>query len=239
MKVIYRISDSGQSKIKPEYITKRGCFLHFMKVFGEYEIYIIADNVGEETYTFLTKYVKPERITRTQLHNAKSFLYSVRFAIEHFGENDSVYLAEDDYLYTPNAPGIIEEGLGIGDYSTGYDHPDKFLNTSIGLNGGNPLIRNGGEVTFVLLSESSHWKITNSTTMTFATKVKYLKEDYPIYEKYCQNNIPGDFAMFLELARNNKRKLVSPLPGVSTHGETAWLSRLTDWSEQIKNRLIE
>ena len=238
MKVIYRISDGGQAKNKPEYVTKRGCFLHFMKVFYSYDIYVVADNVSDDTFNFLKEYVPESKIRRTQLHNAKSFLYSVRFAIENFDDSESVYLAEDDYIYTPNAPVIIEEGLTIGDYSTGYDHPDKFFNPSIGITGGNPLIRNGGEITTVLISNSTHWKVTNSTTMSFASTVSTLKKDYPIYEKYCQGNIPGDFAMFLELAKlPNRRKLVSPLPGVSTHGETIWLTRLVNWAKEIKNTL--
>ena len=234
MKVIYRISDGGQSKVKPEYVTKRGCFIHFIKVFKGYDIYIIADNVSDETYEFLLGYVSESKIMRTKLHNCKSFLYSVRYAIENFNESELIYLAEDDYLYLPHAPKIIEEGLTIGDYSTGYDHPDKYYNPSVGLYGGNPLIRNGGEITFVLLTESSHWKVANSTTMTFAASVKTLKEDYSVYEKYCTGVVPNDFQMFLELARIPKRrKLVSSLPGVSTHGETAWLSRLTDWGKEI------
>jgi hypothetical protein len=40
---------------------------------------------------------------------------------------------------------------------------------------------------------------------------------------------PRDFDMFLEL-RENGVSLMTPIPGYSTHGETNWLSPLTDWS---------
>jgi hypothetical protein len=36
--------------------------------------------------------------------------------------------------------------------------------------------------------------------------------------------------MFLEL-RQQGELLITPLPGYATHGETAWLSPLTDWSK--------
>jgi len=36
--------------------------------------------------------------------------------------------------------------------------------------------------------------------------------------------------MFLEL-RQQGELLITPIPGYATHGETAWLSPLTDWSQ--------
>ena len=60
MYIFYRISDSSQktidsnskivNKIKPSYINKKSCFLNFYKVFSCEDIYIIADNVSDETY---------------------------------------------------------------------------------------------------------------------------------------------------------------------------------------------
>ena len=89
----------------------------------------------------------------------------------------------------------------------------------------------GGEITKIYLSKSCHWKLANSTTMTFAGKVKSLKRDESILRKWTNmGSYPRDFDMFLEL-RDNGISLMTPIPGYSTHGETAWLSPLTDWSE--------
>ena len=153
---------------------------------------------------------------RTKLSNAGSFMYSVNFAINNFKDNDKVYFAEDDYVYTKDASNIIEEGLDIADYTTGYDHPDKYMNKNEG--GPNPFISSGGEVTRVIISKNHHWKLTNSTCMTFSTHVSTLKKDLPIYVKYCSTTHPYDFDMWCDLIRNNKRKLISSIPGVSTHG---------------------
>jgi hypothetical protein len=108
-----------------------------------------------------------------------------------------------------------------------YDHPDKYLPPS---KGGNPYCEGGAEDTRVYKTDSVHWKITNSTTMTFAAKVSTLKENENILRKHTSGTHPNDFQMFLELRANNKL-LITSIPGYSTHGETAWLSPLTDWSK--------
>lgn len=230
MKIIYRISDGGNIKNKPDYVTKKGVFHHFYKIFKGHDIYIVADNVSEDTLSFLNKYVNNDKIIKTSLGNSKSFIFSVSLAINLFSLEDIVYFCEDDYLYTQRAANIIEEGLLISDYCSGYDHPDKYINTVDG--GDNPLITDGGELTRVLITNNSHWKYTNSFCMTFASKVKILLEDFPIYEKYCQYNIPNDFHMFQEL-RTKGRKLVSCLPAVSTHGESKYLAPFINWENEI------
>jgi hypothetical protein len=228
MKVLYRFSDGGYNKIKPSYVTKRGCLLHFLQVFKNYDIYLFADNVTDETFQFLKQHIDESKIYRTSLNNAGSFMNSLRFAINNFDDNEKIYFAEDDYIYLNEAPQIIEEGLDIADYSSGYDHPDKYVNHNEG--GPNPFIVNGGELTRVILSKSRHWKVTNSCCMTFATTVKKCKEDYRVFESFCSTNHPYDFQIFCELYKKG-RKLVSCIPAVSTHGETQWLSKFIDWEK--------
>jgi len=231
MKIIYRISDLGYKKEKPPYVTKLGCFLHFFNRFRGYDIRVIADNVSDETYKFLCEHIGEEFIIRTSLSNAQSFLYAVRYAIENFDDDEKVYFAEDDYLYTKDAPQIIAEGLDIADYSSGYDHPDKYMDPSVG---GNPQVSEGGELSRVLVSSHRHWKTTNSFCMTFATRVRTMKEDIGIYKKHCEGTHPEDYSMCLDLVSQNKRRLISCLPAVSTHGETRWLSKFIDWEKEIK-----
>jgi hypothetical protein len=66
--------------------------------------------------------------------------------------------------------------------------------------------------------------------MTFAAKVSTLKQDEAILREYTSGTYPDDFKMFLAL-REKQKGLITPIPGYSTHGETAWLSPLTDWSK--------
>ena len=232
MKILYRISDGGYKKNKPNYVTKRDCFLHFLKIFHGYDIFVFADNISQETYDFLAERISTDKIIKTSLNNGHSFIYAYQYALTKFDNEEKIYFAEDDYIYTEEAPRIIEEGLSLSDYSSGYDHPDKYINTNEG--GPNPFINNGGELTRVMVTKSRHWKYTNSCCMTFASKIKTLKEDYFVFRKHCATGYPYDFRIFEEL-RKKGRKLASCIPAVSTHGETEWLSKFVDWEKEMNN----
>jgi hypothetical protein len=242
MKIVYRISDGGNNKIKPDYVNdKERMFLHFLNRFNGSEIYVFTDNVKDETYAKIMNHVNNHEnksnitLSRISLGNSKSFLHCVDFAIKHFNDTDKIYFAEDDYIYKQNAADVIEDGLNIADYVSGYDHPDKYINYKDG--GPNPFIENGGEQTRVLLSKKHHWKITNSCCMTFATTVKTIKEDYSIFEYCCKDRIPNDFVLFCDLYKYKNRKVISALPAVSTHGETQWLSPFIDWESEFNESL--
>ena len=105
-------------------------------------------------------------------------------------------------------------------------------------------MREGGESTRVLLTRSTHWKLTNSTTMTFATRVKTLAADKPVWWWHTRRAHPEDFRIFRHLTRRRftgpRRRLVSPIRGYSTHAEVAWLTPLVDWVERgaAPDRLI-
>ena len=235
MKVIYRISDKGNQKVRPPYVTPCNCFLHFINIFKGCDVRVIADNVEDTTYNFLLSYVEKDKIIRTSLLNGGSFIFAVNYAIANFADDEKIYFAEDDYIYTKDAPQIIEEGLTIADYSSGYDHPDKYHNHDEG--GPNPFISGGGEQTRVVITQSSHWKFTNSCCMTFATTVKILKEDNEQYMKYCGGKYCGDFALFCDLLQTKQRKLVSCIPSVSTHGESFYLAKFIDWDKEFQQSL--
>jgi hypothetical protein len=229
MKIIYRISDSGYNKIKPKYINNRNCLWNAVNTFQEVDFedwIVIADNVSEETDVIIQGYVPKERIEYVSVgHGAGTFNLALDKALT-FDDNEIVYFCENDYLHLPNSKKVIEEGLNeIGaDFVSLYDHPDKYID------GANPYVQGGGEMTRVMLSTSSHWKVTNSTTMTFASKVKTLRKTENILREYTQGSYPRDFDMFVHLY-NSAHYLVTPIPGYSTHGETAWLTPLIDWQK--------
>ena len=231
MKILYRISDAGYSKIKPDYITNEACLKNFCSVFFEYisDIYTIADNCSESTLDMINKYIDPINIEKVSIgHGAGTFNLALDRALK-MDNNEVVYFVENDYLHKQQSSKAIQEGLSLGaSFVSLYDHPDKYLDPS---NGGNPYCEGGAEDTRVYLTDSCHWKITNSTTMTFASTVATLKRTEPILRKYTnQGHYPDDFKMFMDLREQNEL-LVTPLPGYATHGETAWLSPITDWSQ--------
>jgi hypothetical protein len=234
MKIIYRISDSGYAKVKPNYINNENCLKNALKEFPL--IYnnwtVIADNVSEKTNEMIMKYFCPGHVIHVNIgHGAGTFNIALDIALK-YKDNDIVYFLENDYLHRPGAAKVLLEGFKLGaDYVTLYDHPDKFLPA---YKGGNPLVEDGGEATKVLLSESTHWKFTNSTTMTFASTINNIARDESILRDYTKGQYPEDFKMFIAL-RYVESSLISPIPGYSTHGETQWLSPLIDWEEIAKN----
>jgi hypothetical protein len=230
MKLIYRISDAGYNKVKPSYIGNENCLSNATKIFDQAEWLVIADNTSSPTDEMISKY--QSNVTKVSVgHGAGTFNLALTEALK-LNDNEIVYFLENDYLHKPNSLEILLEGFDIGaDYVALYDHPDKYID------GANPYVEGGGEVTKVFLSKSCHWKLTNSTTMTFAAKVKTLRQDEEILRSFTQGSYPRDFEMFLAL-RDKGRSLITPIPGYATHGETAWLSPLTNWDDICNNTNI-
>jgi hypothetical protein len=125
---------------------------------------------------------------------------------------------------------LLKKGINLGaTFISLYDNPDKYLSPE---DGGNPYCFGGAEDTRVYATESTHWKITNSTTMTFAAKVSTLKRVEPILRKHTQLKYPQDFQIFTDLREQNEL-VITPIPGYSTHGETDWLSPFINWEEYV------
>jgi hypothetical protein len=229
VKIIYRISDSGYNKIKPTYINNEACLKNAIQTFPwfDHDWVILADNISEETRTMIKKYISEKFIKDVSVgHGAGTFNLALDEALQK-PDWQVVYFLENDYLHKLNSDKVIKEGLDLGpSFVSLYDHPDKYLSPS---QGGNPYCEGGAEDTRVYLTKSTHWKITNSTTMTFAATVSTLKRTEGTLRKYTRGSYPEDFKMFLDL-REQGELLISTIPGYSTHGETAWLSPLTDWS---------
>jgi hypothetical protein len=229
MKIIYRISDAGYNKVKPDYINNQKCLTNASWAFQDAEWLIIADNTPPETDAMIEEWKNDNAIVKKVSvgHGAGTFNLALNEALT-YDDNEIIYFIENDYLHKPQSQKILEEGFGLGaSFVSLYDHPDKYLESS---QGGNPYCEGGAEDTRVYLTNSCHWKITNSTTMTFASTVSTLKRVESILRKHTSGTHPNDFQMFLELRQQNEL-LITPIPGYSTHGETAWLTPLTNWSK--------
>ena len=228
MRIIYRISDAGYNKVKPDYINNENCLANATKEFDDSIWSVIADNISEDTNNMIQKYVTRNCILYTEKGNgAATFNLALDEALT-YDDDEIIYFIENDYLHKPGSQKIIQEAFELGaSFVSLYDHPDKYM---IPEKGGNPYCEGGAEDTRVYKSNSVHWKITNSTTMTFASKVSTLKRIEPILRKWTSGIHPDDFQMFLELRKNNEL-LLTPIPGYSTHGETAWLAPFTDWKK--------
>lgn len=227
--IIYRISDAGYAKEKPYYINNENCLKNAVRQFPleKCDWWVIADNVSESTFEMILKYIPEQYIRKVSVGNGAG---TFRLAYEHaltYQSHDCIYFLENDYLHMEYSRECLLEAFGLNEaeYITLYDHPDKY-----GYDTGNPFVF-GGEKSRVFLTPSAHWKITNSTTMTFAARVKTLQQDKDIFWKWTSSPHPYDFQIFYELMTFRKRRLISSIPSYSTHGEVRFLAPLTDWEK--------
>ena len=228
IKVYYRLSnlEAGISKKKIPNATKKHCLENCISEFGLENITVLGDRLNNETKDYVTS-LKLRLIEVNNGTGSGTFRDALNLVIKECDDKDMVYLLEDDFLHKCNSKNLLIEGLSNYDaYVTLYDHPDKYINKE---NGGNPFIQQGGEVTRLFKTKSIHWKITNSTVMSFAAKVSRLKADYDLIIKHSSANITDSFSFFTELSQTKRIPVISSIPGFSTHCEALWLSPLTDW----------
>lgn len=222
MRLFYRFSDKGKDPVNFGYKhNKFYCFASFINSFKDKHIDLFLDNCKKETiekFKGLKDYASNISngsidIHITELGNSAGALHVFKYAIEKYPEDD-YYFSEDDYLYKDlDCQSILEEGLLYADYCSLYDHGDKYplFNRQP-----NPEIKGIGEETILYRTSSTHWKYTNSTTMTFAVRNDVLKSDIDIIKAHCIGSAPLDYHMFIKL-RDKNRTIATPVPGLSTH----------------------
>lgn len=229
LKIFYRLTDNGKQSIKPDYVNWKSCFLNLLKNFDKKTITVIADNIGEETYRFLKRVLDAPNIIRTSLGCSKSFIFTISKALQNSSLEDTVYIIDNEYIHCEGAKKVLLEGLHHADYVSLYDHLDKYMNPSP-----NPYVKNGGEVTKVIVSKSTHWKFTNSTYLTFACKYRTLMDDRNTIIKHCVSQmIPDHVSLFVDLIQNKNRKLITPIPGYATLGVTKYMAPFRNWEDII------
>src|SRR3990167_1312854 len=124
-----------------------------------------------------------------------------------------LYFVEDDYLHNPSWIEILLEGFQLPDidYVTLYDHQDKYFLY--------PELQSQ-----IFVTPSCHWRTTPSTTNTFAVRFRTLLADLAIHRKYSRNRkISADHKKFIHLQKKGRR-LISSIPGWSTHAEPDFAS---------------
>lgn len=214
-------------RIRPEWFSKSKAFDNFKKTIdprlANYTI-VYDEYFGKIENTFLSQ---EEGVKIINCGNeCDSFLQTLEIIKNcNFSNGTVVYFLEDDYLHRPNWCNILFEGFTIPrtDYVTLYDF-NMFINI--------------GCYSEIFTSKSTHWRAIPGTTNTFATTYKTLMEDYETHKKYStyikQGNNEHQFSRdrdkFLELSENGRR-IISPIPGYSTHCVTHRIAPCINWEE--------
>lgn len=158
---------------------------------------------------------------------ADSFLFTLDIIQSRNLEDDTiVYFLEDDYLHRPGWSDIMLEGFALNpSYLTLYDF-DFFIAK--------------GYLCEIFTTPNSHWRAVPATTNTFACKYATLLEDLEIHKKYSINGVKEeegfhfskDYDKFWELQKQ-KKYIISPIPGWSTHCDANHISPVVDWKKII------
>lgn len=222
------VSPNSVNKERPSWFSKEKAFQNLLETKDENtHVYVMLDtaSVKDPGQHFTSKYdvdVVPMH-GGTDAHSFRNMINHVCSLNKKISEDAIIYLLEDDYLHLPGWTMAMREAFDskIAPYVTLYDHLDKYRH---------PLYK--GLKSEVFVTESCHWRTTPSTTNTYAMLYGTLLSNKETHMKFSdlQVGYTFDHDKFLYLASIGQR-LVSSIPGLSTHVEEEFLSPVIDWTD--------
>ena len=225
-------------KARPSWFSMESCFFNLIYSLSPKDLPLNIDLTvmfdGNDTSfkdDFLSTYMENQRshssvnmkiIQFNGGSDAQSFHHTIDYILnQKYSGDDWIYFLENDYLHTSNWVNKLSDLISLGknlEYVSLYDHFDKYfyeqydsLESKLSFYG------------------SHHWRSTPSTCASFLVSAKVLNEDAQIIKSG-----GGDHEFFTALAEKKSRKIISPIPGLSTHCMKDFLSPGIDW-EKISN----
>lgn len=218
------LNSSNFKDERPVWFSKKKCFSSFYaaacKSPIKIDIHVVFD--GDVNGDFAT-FIKSHDITFVpvnikSMYKANQYCYQKAQSMDF----DFCYFVEDDYLHTEDSICVLVDGfksLGEDRIYTLYDHPDRYTRTD-------DLTRN---VESIFHTDLSHWRTGESTTHTFAISKSLLKKHADIFDTEAFFTNDRDLYRCLYTKRNVR--LVSPIPGKSTHVNKYFLTPKFDWEK--------
>jgi hypothetical protein len=217
------LSKNSINNIRPPWFTRKNCLENLLQTSdANTKITVFFD--GKKEGHLVTKY--PVDIVEAKIGGSEP--HSFRDLLQHIislplDNNSIIYLLEDDYIHVPGWCNVMREAFvkNLADYVTLYDHNDKYFF---------PMYKNLESKIFV--TESCHWRTVPSTTNTYAMRLGVLKKHIDTHMKYSdlKARVSHDHQKFLHLNSIGAR-LISSIPGYSTHCEPKYLSPVVKWDE--------
>lgn len=217
-------ASSVHNNTRPAWFGKERVFQNLLRTSkNEAEISVIFD--GKAPPDYLSNSDAKIILVKDGGCEAKSLRFTLNYIVnQKLNDKDIVYLLEDDYVHKDGWANVMQEGFDSisSDYFTLYDHFDKYT----------PMYNNLQSQ--ILVSKSSHWRTTPSTTNTYACRFATLKRDLSIHCKWADplKLVSEDHPKFLELWSQGK-SLVSCIPGYSTHIALGLMSPCVNWEQYI------
>jgi hypothetical protein len=216
---------------------------------------IIGDCLSPEMIDFFNKFPDVKILNGTSPAGSEKTLgrdWSIYSSLEcalQFPEDDWIYFCEDDYLHLPQAFTYIDDFIANKKAIMQYKVTSKDrLPLVVGKLDTKPLVifpadypdrydEKYKRFSLIFLSKYCHWRQIDSTTHTFLTQVKTIKQFLgvikksvkPFRDKYLAKKFYGRFFV-------KKRALcVSPLLGLTTHMHSDVMSPFVNWEEACQH----
>lgn len=201
--VAYRVypglSRNGFPGVRDKEALFAGCLQSFKGSLGDLRVKIWAILDGcPESYgnRFLAEFSDLELVKMEKAGNVRTFLEQVSVLC---GQTDAetVYLAEDDYVYLPGAlERMVKylETLPDTSFLSAYDHPDAYRY---------PVSKSRGEFR---VHRGQEWRTVVSTCLTFMARRSALAEVEPLLRTYERGNY--DSSIWQSLTKTNARAFV-------------------------------
>jgi hypothetical protein len=178
-----------------KYELSRVCLESFYKAVKRVNgyIYIILDGCPPEYKSLFEDTlvgIDYEFIEKDGIGNAGTFDLQMDLLLNQ-EKSENIYFAEDDYFYLEDAFEVLMSAAGTKgvDFLTPYDHPDSY----------NTEFHNYKKVYREI--NGNKWVNCSSTTMTFMTTKKVLRETKHIFDTYTRRNF--DASLWLSLTKLN------------------------------------
>ena len=233
--ILYRSAGAANRKNRPHFFDKAtalASFLRALRAAGpEADVLFLNDGpISGDLVGWMR--TAGEILELPGLGNSGSYRRTLDEALSReWPESDLVYLAEDDYLYLPEALGTLFRAAGeipAASYFTLYDHPDRYRRDDDADRGRARVFFGGGR----------HWRTVESTCLTYGVRLGALRRDAWIHRWKTRGPIPDDRGIWRAVQglggyrlRFPRRRLVSPMPSLATHLEREHLSPGVDWAE--------
>lgn len=184
------------------------------------KIYVLLDHCPQEYHQRINEIVKDQDVEIIEIEgiggNQVTFERQIDLLLEQ-NDSENIMFAEDDYLYRKGSVQACVRFLNTDgvDFVSPYDHMDYY---TMWLHEHPVNIR---------ISEDSHWREANSTTLTFLTTKSVLRETHRYFRTFSKKN--WDCSIFWTLGKRHIFSLRSFFKffSLAVKGETfflkAWL----------------
>ena len=245
--IYYRHVPSSRqiNKLRPEWFTYESAFLNLIHSIKcsppdvKVRMTILFD--GDENslkLDFINKYIDEVQAVGNdipisiKLIKGGSAFGAWKLTVEHikknkFNSGELLYILENDYIHTPN---WISEVANLYaseipySYISLYDHSDKYPFHS----NSNAQYRKLCSSLFV--TSTCHWRTTPSSCASFL-----VRPDVFVKDLYIWTSGLTDRRIFPLLRLLKDRVLLTPIPGLSTHCMSAYMSPCVNWENHSKS----